>query len=278
MAKPRVSALRGRAFAILAANGSAAIEFRCGALRSSGQSRTTASVSGECRIKEIAVTGDTDEELNKDIAFGNDKVRMREVAQWLGATANKNSRWTKVGPFLSLISVIIASSVLYVAVKNLSYTTENYAAQHRPKLTLDRATLYVFRSPPPTAKSKRVDLGFNNTGPIPIHRATLSLYTITEDGIKRQSLGDSAISTRVVMGGGPTHDVLPPGQYGDSSVPTDMQTLLGYFLVCVTYQDQNDESHSQQFLLRPHIGAPDNDVITELDQLPPSNRVNCAKS
>jgi hypothetical protein len=85
-------------------------------------------------IKEIAVTGDTEEELNKQIAFGNDKVRMRDVAQWLGDTAKKSSRWTKVGAVLSLISIAIAVLILGIALKTLSYTSKNYAAQHRPQL------------------------------------------------------------------------------------------------------------------------------------------------
>jgi hypothetical protein len=92
-------------------------------------------------MKEIAVTGDTEEELNKEIAFGNDKVRVRDVAQWLGAAAKRSSRWSKIGPSLTLISVLIAIAVLVVALRNLSYTTANYDAQNRSQLQI--SNLYL---------------------------------------------------------------------------------------------------------------------------------------
>ena len=48
-------------------------------------------------IKEIAVTGDTEGELNKEIAFGNDKVRLRDIAKWLGAAAKKRNLFSVLG-------------------------------------------------------------------------------------------------------------------------------------------------------------------------------------
>jgi hypothetical protein len=62
-------------------------------------------------IKEIAVTGDTADDLKKEIAFGGDKVSLGEVAEWLSNKARSNSRRTKVASF----AAVAAAGFAFVA-------------------------------------------------------------------------------------------------------------------------------------------------------------------
>ena len=59
-------------------------------------------------IKEMAVTADTDEEMKKEIPFGDQKIRLSDLADWLAEAAQSNSRWTKRTGIAAVAAAIIA--------------------------------------------------------------------------------------------------------------------------------------------------------------------------
>jgi hypothetical protein len=142
-------------------------------------------------IKEIAVTGDTEDDLNKPIAFGNDKVRLGDVAEWLGEKAKQNSRWTKFAP---TVGWIIAGTVLLVAACNLWYTISNYNAQNRPRLEV--SNLYLPENEPNTFTVTVLNRGNEDATEIGLKFAAVDLgkrtvTPITEKAWSRLKIGQN---------------------------------------------------------------------------------------
>jgi hypothetical protein len=55
-------------------------------------------------IKEIAVTRDP----KKEIAFGDNKVTLGDVEEWLSKKAKSDSRWIKVAAIAAVAAALIA--------------------------------------------------------------------------------------------------------------------------------------------------------------------------
>ena len=67
-------------------------------------------------IKEMAVTGDTDQEMEKEISFGNQTLRVSDLAEWLAEAAQSNSRWTKRTGIAAVSAAVIAFVVGVITV------------------------------------------------------------------------------------------------------------------------------------------------------------------
>jgi hypothetical protein len=59
-------------------------------------------------IKEMAVTGDTDEEMQKEISFGTQKMRVSDLAEWLAEAAQTDSNWRKATGIAAVAAAVIA--------------------------------------------------------------------------------------------------------------------------------------------------------------------------
>jgi hypothetical protein len=113
-------------------------------------------------------------------------------------------------------------------------------------------------------------LMFVNTGSASGHRGTVTLFTISEDGRRRESLGKSEI--RDVGTGSGGYDVIIPNAHAGAYIPVhDAQTTPGIFLACVQYYDPKDNAYDERYLLRPR--ATSLDRSTPLD--PSLTRVAC---
>jgi hypothetical protein len=66
-------------------------------------------------IKEMAVTGDTDEQMKKEVSFGNQKLRVSDLAEWLEEDARKHSRWTKVTGIAAVVAAVAAVVAVVVS-------------------------------------------------------------------------------------------------------------------------------------------------------------------
>ena len=63
----------------------------------------------------MTVTADTDEAMEKEIPFGDQKIKVSDLAEWLGEAAKSSSRWTMAtsiaavaAAFLAFVAVLIA--------------------------------------------------------------------------------------------------------------------------------------------------------------------------
>jgi hypothetical protein len=67
-------------------------------------------------IKEMAVTGDTDQEMKKEIQFGDQKIRVNDLAEWLEEEAQNNSWWTKATGRAAVVAAFFAVLAFVIAV------------------------------------------------------------------------------------------------------------------------------------------------------------------
>jgi hypothetical protein len=157
------------------------------------------------------------------------------------------------------ITIVLSIFALSVA----GYALHRMISADRPTLTLATAAFSGPFLPLGPAGPPMLTLMFVNTGSASGHRGTVTLFTISEDGRRRESLGKSEI-------GG--YDVIIPNAHAGAYIPVhDAQTTPGIFLACVQYYDPKDNAYDERYLLRPR--ATSLDRSTPLD--PSLTRVAC---
>jgi hypothetical protein len=159
----------------------------------------------------------------------------------------------------------VASIALY-----LNYDTQHRA--NRPELVLIEATL---SENPTITPSAQADLTWANVGQRSAQRGTATLFTVSNDGARREKFEKSQITAVSRT----TNTTLTPVSRGTVHISPDMRRFLGLFLACVEYYDEKNNSYEQTFLLRVGIerlpnGAPPS-TITPIDELPSSTHQVC---
>jgi hypothetical protein len=116
-----------------------------------------------------------------------------------------------------------------------------------------------------------VSLTWNNTGKRPAYMATVTLFSINEDGKRHETFGEKKeIQVREFLR--ETRTITPTDFGTAANIVVDMNKFLGFILACVEYHDHEQNVYEQNYLFKPSFVP--NDVnpnkSSPLNELPTS--------